>query len=93
MGEDNIPMSNIPITKEKEKETHAIADKAEEELKLANPEHYDELINSIKETLDEETRNPGYTKALFKSQLTNLIDPSFTLPVDNDRGKLRLIMD
>ena len=80
--------------KEKEKENLNLADKAEEEMKLANPEHYDELINSINETLDEEKKKPGYIKALFKSQLTNLIDPSFTLPADEDNpNKLRLIMD
>ena len=94
MGGENMKKSTPLKNTEKEKENLNLADQAEEEMKLANPEHYDELINSINETLDEEKKKPGYIKALFKSQLTNLIDPSFTLPADEDNpNKLRLIMD
>jgi hypothetical protein len=66
----------------------------EEYFKEVNPEKYYELINSIKETLEEEKKNPGYVNNLFKNQFNGLIDPAFKLPEDdNDPNKLRLIMD
>ena len=64
----------------------------EEEFKRVNPEKYKELIDSIKETLEEEKRHEGYIDALFKNQMDCLIDPTFKLPDDNDPNKLRLIM-
>jgi len=80
-------------TKNEMKINNNLADKIEEEIKLINPEKYYELINSIKETLEEEKKYPGYVKALFSNQTNGLIDPAFVLPVDNDSTKLRLIMD
>jgi hypothetical protein len=70
-----------------------IADQAEEDLKRLNPEKYDELMNSIKQTLEEEKQQPGYVKKLFANQMNELIDPAFVLPVDDDPNKLRLILD
>jgi tRNA A-37 threonylcarbamoyl transferase component Bud32 len=74
---------------------NTLADQAEEELKQTNPEKYDEIINSIKETLEEEKQNPGYIKALFANQMNGLIDPAFILPVNitNKSNNLTLIMD
>ena len=75
---------------------NTLADQAEEELKQTNPEKYHEIINSIKETLEEEKQNPGYIKALFANQMNGLIDPAFILPVDitnNNSNKLKLMMD
>jgi hypothetical protein len=74
---------------------NTLADQAEEELKKTNPEKYYEIINSIKETLEEEKQNSGYIKALFANQMNGLIDPAFILPVNitNNSNNLTLIMD
>lgn len=80
-------------TKNEMKINNNLADQFEEELKLVNPEKYYELINSIKDTLEEEKKQSGYIKALFANQTNGLINPTFVLPVDNDSTKLRLIMD
>ena len=76
-----------------DKKEDSLADKAEEELKLTNPEKYYELIDSIKDTLNEEKKQPGYITTLFANQMNGLIDPAFTLPVDNSPNKLTLMMD
>ena len=76
-----------------DKINNSLADQAEAELKLSNPEKYNELIDSIKDTLREEKKQPGYIKTLFANQMNGLIDPEFILPVDNNPDKLRLIMD
>ena len=74
---------------------NTLADQAEEELKQINPEKYNEIMNSIKETLEEEKQNPRYIKALFANQMNGLIDPTFILPVNitNNSNNLTLIMD
>lgn len=81
--------------KNKDKNKNSLADQAEEELKLTNPEKYNELIDSIKDTLEEEKQQPGYIKKLFENQINGLIDPAFILPVDDldDPNKLTLIME
>ncbi len=76
-----------------DKQEDNLADKAEEELKLTNPEKYYELIDSIKDTLKEEKKQPGYITTLFANQMNGLIDPAFILPVDNNPNKLTLMMD
>lgn len=74
-----------------------LANQAEEELKKENPEKYNELINSIKDTINEEKHNPGYINQLFKNQINGLIDPAFTLPHNEKNNyndeKLELMMD
>ncbi len=84
---------NEPKTKDKSKDKNSLADQAEEELKLTNPEKYQELIDSINETLKEEKKQPGYIKTLFANQMNGLIDPAFILPVDDNPNKLTLMMD
>jgi len=81
------------IYKKETNPKYSLADQAEAELKLSNPEKYNELIDSIKDTLNEEKKQPGYIKTLFANQMNGLIDPAFILPVDNNPDKLRLIMD
>jgi serine/threonine protein kinase len=87
-----LTANNKNIPKYPTKISLSLADLAEEELKTLNPESYDELINSINGTLEEEKRNPGYINALFANQFDNLLDPVFRIPLDNDPTKLRLEM-
>lgn len=81
--------------KNKNKDKDSLADQTEEELKLIDPEKYNELINSIKETLEQEKQHPGYIKQLFANQMDCLIDPEFILSDDDDDdpNKLRLIIE
>lgn len=92
----NMSISNSkfePILHKKRIYKNDLADQSEEELKRENPEKYNELINSIKETLDQEKHNKGYINALFQNQFKNLLDPNFTIPLNNDPNKLTLEMD
>lgn len=96
MSSISIPNSKFePIlnNRDKNKPNHTLADQAEEELKRMNPEKYDELMSSIKQTLEEEKQQPGYIKTLFANQMNQLIDPAFVLPNDDDPNKLRLILE
>jgi hypothetical protein len=74
-------------------EKYSFANQAEEELKLINPEKYDELMDSIRETLEEENKEPGYIRALFENQTNGLIDPYFILSEPDVSNKLNLIME
>ena len=85
--------NNNNVYKKEDKNKNSLADQAEEELKLTNPEKYNELIDSIKDTLEEEKQQPGYIKTLFANQMNGLIDPAFILPVDDNPNKLTLMME
>lgn len=84
---------NISDDYYEEDNTNSFADQAEEELKLKNPEKYDELMDSIRETLEEEKQESGYIKTLFMKQMDGVIDPVFVLPLDDDPNKLKLMME
>ena len=90
---NNNNNNNNNVYKKEDKSKKSLADQAEEELKLTNPEKYNELIDSIKDTIEEEKQQPGYIKTLFANQMNGLIDPAFILPVDDNPNKLTLIME
>ena len=90
-NKSNKENSNEDKSNEDKNRDKIVAD-YEEEFKRVNPEKYKELMDNIKESLEEETKYPGYIDALFRNQMDCLIDPTFTLPEDNDPNKLRLIM-
>ena len=89
----NYNNNNNKNNKDTNINTNSLADQAEAELKLTNPEKYNELIDSIKDTLKEEKHKPGYIKKLFMNQMNGLIDPAFILPVDDNPNKLTLMME